>query len=614
MRLLRKLLKTGWVLLALMASVPPGLAQVEVGNDLKMNLNGTLGFGYGGGFGTVGQSNHSVNWNGNGILSGSYYNPSFLSFNVQPYYNRNQNNAQSQSIFDESGVISSANIFTGSRFPGFVSYGRNFNSSGEFGIPGISGLTTNGSGHNFTIGWGAFVPDLPTLSLSYTTSANSSSVLGAEGDIHSATRVFNLNSTYKLVGFNLNGFYTHQNLDLNTPAFLGIGSAPSESSSSSSTYGILASHTLPLSGNFSFGFNRTTYDIGSLTSSSDGSTNTADAMATINPTRKLSLMGEMRYTGNLVGALQQSLTTAGGGPVVLLLGGGKSHSFGTSAMAYYTLGHGFAVNGRVNRQSQYYNGQTYDFTQYGGTLNYNYSRPLFGLLYFSFGMVDNAQQSANNGLSLTGNVGMQRRFGNWETSADFAYAQNVQTLIATYTTNNLSYGAYVRRRINSGLFWTGTYRGTQGGLLQDHSPNNRANNFSSSLGWHRYTLTGNYSRSHGRTILTPNGLLTPAPIPGLIEDLILFNGKSYSIGVGASPLRRMSLSINYTNASSDLLSSLRNSVNRSQLYYSRLDYNFRKLVLRAGFTRAHQGISASGLPPTTVNSYFVGISRWFNVF
>ena len=411
MRLLRKLLKTGWVLLALMASVPPGLAQVEVGNDLKMNLNGTLGFGYGGGFGTVGQSNHSVNWNGNGILSGSYYNPSFLSFNVQPYYNRNQNNAQSQSIFDESGVISSANIFTGSRFPGFVSYGRNFNSSGEFGIPGISGLTPNGCGHNFTIGWGAFVPDLPTLSLSYTTSANSSSVLGAEGDIHSATRVFNLNSTYKLVGFNLNGFYTHQNLDLNTPAFLGIGSAPSESSSSSSTYGILASHPLPLSGNFSFGFNRTTYDIGSLASSSDGSTNTADAMATINPTRKLSLMGEMRYTGNLVGALQQSLTTAGGGPVVLLLGGGKSHSFGTSAMAYYTLGHGFAVNGRVNRQSQYYNGQTYDFTQYGGTLNYNYSRPLFGLLYFSFGMVDNAQQNANNGLSLTGNVGSRPSWG-----------------------------------------------------------------------------------------------------------------------------------------------------------------------------------------------------------
>jgi hypothetical protein len=336
-------------------------------------------------------------------------------------------------------------------------------------------------------------------------------------------------------------------------------------------------------------------------------------MATLNPTHKLSLMGEMRYTGNLVGALQQSLSTAGGGPVVLL-GGGKSHSFGTSAMAYYTLGHGFVLNGRVNRQSQYYNGRTYDFTQYGGTLNYNYSRPLFGLLYFSFGMVDNAQENANNGVSLTGNVGMQHRFGNWETSADFAYAQNVQTLIATYTTNNLSYGAYVRRRINSSLYWSGTYRGTQSGLLQDHSSNNRSNNFSTSLGWRRYTLTGNYSKSHGRTILTPNGLLTPAPVPGLIEDLILFNGKSYSVGLGASPLRRLTVSINYTNASSDMLSAVKNSANRSQLYYSRLDYNFRKLVLRAGFTRAHQGISATGLPPTTVNSYFVGISRWFNVF
>jgi hypothetical protein len=299
----------------------------------------------------------------------------------------------------------------------------------------------------------------------------------------------------------------------------------------------------------------------------------------------------------------------------VIIGGGKSHSFGTSAFAHYNLGYGFTLHGRVSHQSQYFNGQTFDFTQYGGTVSYNYARPLFGLLYFSFGLVDNAQQNGNNGLSFTGNLGIQRRFGTWETSADFAYAQNVQTLIATYTTNSINFGGYVRRRINSSMYWSGTYRGAKSGLLQDQNSTSRSNMFSTSLGWHRYTLTGNYSKTHGRSILTASGLLSPAPVPGVIEDsIVLFDGRSYSVGVGASPFRRMTITINYTNATSDMFSSLKTSANDTERYYSRLDYNVRKLVLRAGYSRTHQGISAAGILPTTVNSYFFGVSRWFNIF
>lgn len=609
-----RILKAGWVLIALTAWVPQGVAQIELGDDVKMNMNGTLGFGYGGSYGAFGQSSRSLNFNGNGTLSGSYYNPNFLSFNVQPYYNRSQNNADTQSIFDESGVTASANIFSGSRFPGFISYGKNFNGSGEFGIPGIAGLTTQGSGQTFSIGWSALLPNLPTLSANYTTSGNSSSVLGADGDIHSATHLFNLNSTYRLVGFDLTGFYTRQSLDLSTPAFLGIDNSSSTSSSSSSTYGILASHLLPLSGNLSVGFNRTTFDNGSQSGGSDGTTNTTDAMVTINPTSRLNLFGEVRYNSNLAGALQQSLVDAGGQPVPII-GGSESHAFGTSAFANFSIGHGFMLRGRISHQSQYFNGRNVDFTQYGGTVSYSYSRPLFGLLYFSFGMVNNAQETGNNGLSFTSNVGLQRRFGSWETAADFAYAQNVQTLIATYSTNSINYGANVRRRISPNTFWSSTYRAARSGLLQDQSSNSRSDFVSSTLGWYRYTVTGNYSKSHGRSVLTASGFLNPTPLPGVTGgDLVLFNGSSYSIGVGAVPLRRMVLTINYTSATSDTLSGAKPSFNETQRYYSRLDYNLRKLVLRAGFANAHQGISSSGLPPTTVNTYFVGISRWFNVF
>src|SRR5262249_27252280 len=147
-----------------------------------------------------------------------------------------------------------------------------------------------------------------------------------------------------------------------------------------------------------------------------GHTTTSNATASFSPTEKLNVSGEVRYTSNLAGALEQKLINGGGSSEpIILLGGGESHSFGASMFANYALGKGFMLHGRISHQSQYFAGQTHDLTQYGGTISYNYSKPLFGVLYFSFGMVDNAQETGNSGLSFVGNVGMQKRFGKWET-------------------------------------------------------------------------------------------------------------------------------------------------------------------------------------------------------
>ena len=137
--------KAVWILVALAMWVPPSAAQLQIGDNLKMNVNGTVGFGYGGNFSDPGASGHNLNMLGRALVTGSYYDPKFLNFTVQPYYNRNQNNTSSLSIFNDSGVNASANLFSGSHFPGFVGYGRNFNNTGEFGIPGTVGLTTRGS-------------------------------------------------------------------------------------------------------------------------------------------------------------------------------------------------------------------------------------------------------------------------------------------------------------------------------------------------------------------------------------------------------------------------------------------------------------------------------------
>jgi hypothetical protein len=47
---------------------------------------------------------------------------------------------------------------------------------------------------------------------------------------------------------------------------------------------------------------------------------------------------------------------------------------------------------------------------------------------------------------------------------------------------------------------------------------------------------------------------------------------------------------------------------------SRLDYQFRKVYFYAGYIRLRQIVSAAGTPPTSLASYYFGLSRWFNFF
>jgi hypothetical protein len=98
------------------------------------------------------------------------------------------------------------------------------------------------------------------------------------------------------------------------------------------------------------------------------------------------------------------------------------------------------------------------------------------------------------------------------------------------------------------------------------------------------------------------------------SSLILFNGDSYGGGVSATPLRRLTVSGTFSRAISDTLSQVTNSRNNTELVNAQLQYHLRRIGLLAGFTRFSQGISASGTPPGTANSYFIGVSRWFDFF
>ena len=128
-----------------------------------MNLNGTFSAGYNNDTSNFAGSEHSIVFGGNANLSGWYYNPNFLSFNVQPFYNQSRDNSTFQSITASSGVNVSTQIFSGSRYGGSISYSTAFNSSGSFNIPGLANYSTHGNDNTFAVNWGVHLDNLPTL-------------------------------------------------------------------------------------------------------------------------------------------------------------------------------------------------------------------------------------------------------------------------------------------------------------------------------------------------------------------------------------------------------------------------------------------------------------------
>jgi len=585
-------------------------AQVGVGDDVKMTLNGFLGFGYSGDYGDNGTSGHGLFGSGTGQLSGYYYNPNFLSFNVRPYYNRNQDNASFGSVLSETGVDASANFFSGSHFPGSVSFTKAFANGSQYGIPGSTGLTSDSSTQTFSVTWNELLPGLPSVTGTFGLNSSSSTLQGEPGTTDSSSQTFNLMSHYKADGWGFTGFVTDQNFQVKLPAFLSPTNSQSDSSGTS--YGISVTHALPLSGVFQAGYNRTDYSSESGSYHNSGTTDTADSTVAFKPLERFTINGQVRYTGNLIGALQQSLTP---GQPPLPSNEQTSHGVSLSTYGSYNLGRGFILIGYANRDMETFQGMDFTTTRAGGTLTYSYSRPLFGVLYFSFGMVNNATNNGGGSVGYVGNVAFKRRFGGWQVDSDFSYSQNVQTIIAYYTTSNYGYGASVRRRFGANSNWSVSYRGVRTGLTQLPDYSNRSNSFMTTFARGRYGFSGSYAQAHGTALLSSTGVLTPTPLaPVVAPDQALYDGKVYGAGVNVIPIRKMVINFNWYRTRSDTLTQQVFSANNSERFYGQMQYNLRKLSFRAGYWRVDQGIGAAGLPPAVVNTYYFNISRWFDIF
>jgi hypothetical protein len=597
-----------WVLVLIAVTSTTALAQLEVGDYTKLNLSGYLGFGYTGGWGSTTSSAHGTSIIGDLNLNGYYYHPNLLSFNVHPFYNRNQANSVTQTTANTSGFESSVNLFTGSHFPGSVSFSKQFFNAGEFGIPGAGFLSTDGSSQNFAVSWSELLPNYPTLTANFSDYGSSSTIVGATTQSEFSGLSLNLNSTYALAGFNLLGFYGYQSFNATVPDFLN---SAMQTDTSSSTFGVSANHKIPLSGSFGASWNHSSY----RPDGQDYGKNAFDNLLTtvsVQPTKRLVVTTQVNYVNNVAGLLQQTIAT--GGVFAPQVVDSTSSAVAANTQASYALWRNLGVTGYVNYIYQDFQGRQTSSTQYGGLMTFRYARPLFGVLFFNFGLVDTANQTGSNSLGFTGNLGMSRNFGRWETSADFSYQQSVQSVANLYTTSGVNYGGYVRRRLTMDMSFNANYRGTHNALTQIEGNSNRTDSMTVGFNWRRYSVSGAYSKSNGSSVLASNGTLVSTPVGPLITpNVMYFDGKAYTVSLSAVPTKRLKIYGYYTEVKSQTQSVLYSS-NYGKRYNALIEYNVRKLAIRGGYTRTQQDISAVSAVPAVVNSYFFNISRWFDIF
>jgi hypothetical protein len=230
-------------------------------------------------------------------------------------------------------------------------------------------------------------------------------------------------------------------------------------------------------------------------------------------------------------------------------------------------------------------------------------------------VIESSNGQGHNGLGFIANANYYHRFGLWETSGAVSYAQNVQSYLITYTTSYYNYNGNIHRRFWRAAQWTAAFNGSHNGFTNQPGANNHTEVYSTSLSMRRVSVSGNYAKANGTSVLTSNGIQPLPPTPGLPPgSFIVYNGTSYGGGISLTPTARLTLSGTYSHTVSGTLSNSILSNNKTEIFASQLQYRFRRISLLAGYTQFTQGISAVGTPAGRESSYFVGVSRWINFF
>ena len=598
-----------------LALAVPATAQLEVGENTSLRLNGNLQVGYSGDYSNVTPSDHSLTPGGNADLSGYYYNPNFLSFDAQTYYNQSRLNSTEQSVFQTTGFAGSASLFSGSHYAGSIGYSKTFNSEGGYTLPGAGSLTTKGNTQNVFLTWGLHFPGLPQVQFHFNDGDSENSLLGSDENSTSHTKIFGVQVTHKLEGFNLTGSYDHSTANELLPDLV-TGGEPQTSDSSTNSFNVGASHKLPMRGEFDVTYSRSDMNANYSGGDYNGSVDTVTAGAGFNPFKKLNVSVNTQYTDNLSGSAFQPLVTSGAAVPPSLLSY-ATKSFTVTGQQSYAIGNFISNLNLVateTHQEQTVLGESFSGNTFSQMVNYG--RPVFGgfmnaTASISENMVDFSQDQTSIGTYE--NISYTRGLHGWELNVSANYSRNIETALLEYTSSGDGYSASISRKFDSGIFWNIVANGEKVQYDQVNTAGSYAQIYSTSLSIRQCGVSGSFSKSSGNSILTPTGLVaSPLPVP--TADALLLKGDSYSASVFANPTHGMLLSVSYVRALDDIFGNSTASRNSNGQLIVQFQHKFRQLWLQGGYFKLNQAISVSGQPPLMSGSFYIGISRWFNFF
>lgn len=601
------------VLIGLLLPGLPVAAQVRLG-ETSTNLSGTVSSGYNADYGNMTSSAHSFSVGGEGELSGSFYNPNFLSFNASYFLNQSRANSNFQSISDASGIDLSTNLFGGSHFPGSITYSKLYNSEGNYAVPGLANYVTHGDNETFSIGWNETLPGVPSFSAAYQMGSGAYSVYGTNDEGSNAFHSLNLHSGYTVAGFGMGGYYSKGGGDSLIPEVV-TGEAREKVQSGDTAYGFNVTHQLPLHGTVTTNISRSEYSTDFEDFSSRGTIDMINSNASLHPTSKLALSANAEYSDNLSGQLTEAVVAAGGA-VQGLNSNEASNSLDLEAVASYSVEKNMQAEVFVERRSQSYLGTDYVARSYGGRLNY--ARKLLNG-NFSVGVSaigSNSNTSSANTLGFTTAASYSCRVLGWKVNGSVDYAQDVQTLLITYMNSFYSYSGSASKRWGSLSVSMGA-GGSKTALTEQAGTSSGSQSYNASLGYSPWlTLNGSYYKSYGQALATGAGLVpVPVPSPILPSGLVtLYGGDGFSFGLGSSPVKKLTIGASYAKSIGGTTVSRLAFSNESDEYNAIIQYQVRKLGIVSGYSRLDQGFSGSGAPPESISSYYMGVTRWFKFF
>ena len=588
-------------------------AQVTLGDDLSMNLDGSVSFGYAGTNNNLVESAHGLAVGGQAELRGSYFDPRFLNFIVSPYYNESRQNSGVSSVFDTSGLNAMAQFFGGSHYPGSISFGTDWNHEGQFGIPGTTAYKTRGNDHYFNVNWGLYLPDLPGVSVSYGTGASAYEVLGAPTKGSSDSQSFNVRSTYVWDGFNLNGGYSRFDLNQSLPEITEASSFLSGNTNQDQIqFGV--SRRFGQDIGFATNASRSHYTLDFSGAPTNQTFDSLAATLNIRPQAKLRTVVGFSYTDNLAASLFQPVPEEGGTPQYISLSE-SSHALDLGVSATYLITTAFNAQASYDHRAQTFEGIAATTDAY--SVGVDYSRTLLGGSLGAYaGVTHFAGNLSNQGATGgSGNLSYTRRFGAWAANGSFRYARNAQTAINTLTQSGYGYAVNASSRVKS-WYLTLNANGNENRIDAVANSSSFSHAYSSSLSNRTLSFNGSFNRSTGNSIQSGAGLIaTPVPTPVVPQTLlVLFGGSSYAGAVGYAPVRGLTITCDYSRASYRTQNLSQVSRNSLSQFDAKSEWYYRQIHFTGGYTRLLQGFGAFSSTSFRVNSFYAGIYRSIRFF